>query len=320
MPKSSSYVPRISEWCANAYAEEYCVFIAAIGYESRARFAASEYSKHATHRFAIGFDYQHVLAYDDNKRWFEEHGFKTAEVSDAAYRETIETILSGLDNCHRIVLDITSLNRTRMAHLVDIFRARPRSDQTIDFVYSMAKFSGPSDVPTMNNHVGPVLPSFSGWTIDSQNPSVAVVGVGYEQDKALGAIEHLQANDIWCFVPESSIPEYTEALRKANRLLFEAIPTSRMITYRVDKTLDTFALLESLINRLKRFSSPVILPFGPKIFSIMSLWVASIHGDTAVWRVSSGQDLEPEDRKPNGEIFGLAVKFFEESADDGLAM
>src|SRR5947207_11718086 len=87
----------------------------------------------------------------------------------------------------------------------------------VDFLYSLASFSEPPKSQPVNTHVGPISPPFAGWWTEPDRPTAAVVGLGYEEDKALGAVEHLQPGEVWVFTPQSVVAAYSPALDFANR-------------------------------------------------------------------------------------------------------
>jgi hypothetical protein len=137
----------------------------------------------------------------------------------------------------------------------------------------------------------------------------AVVGLGYEQDKALGAVEHLQPGEVWVFAPHSAVEEYSVALKKANQVLLDTVPSSHRLVYEVGQPFDCFVTLESLVDRLAEEANVILLPFGPKLFALCSLLVAWLHSDVAVWRVSAGKGEMPQDRRASGYVYGLRVEF-----------
>jgi len=85
--------------------------------------------------------------------------------------------------------------------------------------------------------------------------------------------------------------------------------------YRVHAPVDCFITLESLIYGLSRTKNTILLPFGPKIFALCALLVASVHPTTAVWRVSAGFQEEAVNRQASGYVYGLQVDIhpFDES-------
>jgi hypothetical protein len=134
-----------------------------------------------------------------------------------------------------------------------------------------------------------------------------MVGLGYEENKTLGAVEHIQAATILTFTPISPVEAYTPALDEANRTLLNLVPNANRFTYNVGYPLETFVELESFTFGITRTHNLIMLPFGPKIFTLCSMLVGMIHPEVALWRVSGGKDRV--DRRANGDVFGLSVEF-----------
>jgi hypothetical protein len=126
---------------------------------------------------------------------------------------------------------------------------------------------------------------------------------------SLGAAEHIQAAKVWAFLPESPITKYANAVRRANRILLESVPTAQQLVFPVHQPADCFVLLESFTHRLASSNCPVFFPLGPKIFSLCSLLVACLYPEVAVWRISSGPEGEALDRFPSGIVCGLTAEF-----------
>jgi hypothetical protein len=307
-------IPVVTPWIRNVAESECDIFIATIGYERRARFIAETLGLRTTKKFASAFPHGKVLNYDENYLWFENAGYEIEETGDSEFRDWCQKVLSSIESenmaIRHICIDISSFDRYRLAVLVDTIRNLPWSASIkVDFLYSVAEFSAPPAQIYPNRIVGPVLASFAGWTMDPDKPPIAVVGLGYEEDKALGAVEHIQASDVWAFIPISTISDYGTALESANQTLLESIRAERRLTYEVERPIECFIMLESLTNRILKWNSPIIFPFGPKIFTICSLLVASLYQSVAVWRVSSGGDNELIDRLPNGQVYGISAEF-----------
>lgn len=307
-------IPRILPWIRKGAKLQYDTFIATVGYERRSRHIAEELGIQAVERFACAFPDRKVHSYDENYDWFMDSGYDVEEITDDAFspwcEELFQRVRSQKVRQHNVCVDISSLNRTRLAIIVDNLR-KLRSEGTIkvDFLYSLAEFSPPSRETTPNRHFGPVLRSFSGWTSEPEHPPVAVLGLGYERDKALGAAEHIQAAKVWAFLPESPIPKYTDAVRRANRLLLESVPSAQQLVFPVHQPADCFVLLESFTHRLASSSCPVFFPLGPKIFALCSLLVACLYPEVAIWRISSGPEGEAIERVPSGIVCGLSAEF-----------
>lgn len=296
---------------AESVLSRYDVVVCALGYESRARSMAEELSLSGDLKLALSFGDCKTHGYNDNLNYFTVSGFEIHEWSDedfvAAIRTRIVSFLmersSSLPGRRDIAvcLDISSFSRFRLASLVDlVVEVAATTPIRLHVMYSVACFSPPDrdDLPIRT--AAPVTENYAGWSEDLDLPTVAIVGLGYEDGKALGAVEYLQADEIWVFDPHSPIQEYRGALDHANASLLDAVPNSKKIDYDVMNPHDLFVRLESLVYGLVRESRPVVLPFGPKIFTLVSLLVARLHPQLAVWRVSGGEPDEPTDRKASG--------------------
>jgi len=295
---------------------QYDVAIAAVGFETRARFIIEQCKVIAKKQIALAFADRRQLAFQKNLAFFEKRRFDIAECDDYAasrlIQEAIESTmcLNGTSESLAFV-DISSLNRVRMAWIVhELSEAGAKQPITVDFGYCLAKYSPPPDPQlSTNSFAGPVIPPFAGWTSNPDLPPVAVVGLGYEEGKALGAVEYLQADEVWAFDPASPEKKYRQALERANSLFLDGIPKGRVFQYDVADPVALFGQLESLAFGLARVGRPHILPFGPKIFALVSMLVASQQRSVGVWRVSAGESEPALDRLPSKHIIFVRVTF-----------
>jgi hypothetical protein len=208
-----------------------------------------------------------------------------------------------------ILIDVSCLSRKTIAILIaEVIQISQRRTVKLTLAYSLASYVPPPKVSmATNREVAPVHPAFSGWVTAPGMSVASVVGLGYERDKAIGAVEYLQSSDWWLFEPESPELQYRPQVEEHNKRIIAATPSGRRIIYDVLSPVDTLIGLESLIAGLKKSFKPVLLPFGPKIFFALSLLVSALHEEAAVWSVS-GEDSEPEvDRKPSVFVTAMSV-------------
>ncbi|OXI36140.1 hypothetical protein CFB89_00695 [Burkholderia sp. AU16741] len=290
------------------------VFIAACGYEGRARAAAREFHETAKKRLAIGFVSQRELEYETNRAWFESAGFDLIEVGDDAFREALDQYLRHQardGGIRKVEVDISCFNRFRLAHLVDALRALSSTEVTVTFRYSIAEFTPPVEDTAPTVTVEPVIPQFAGWTTRPDRPPAAIVGLGYEPNKAIGIVDHLEINNAtWAYYPLGPIPEYYQQVLAANQSLLDIIQADgRCQPYDLNEPAQLFHEMNSLVDMLKPHFNAVLIPFGPKLFALVTLLVASLNDDVGVWRVSSGSLEAPVNRKPSGHIVSVSVIF-----------
>ena len=302
---------------------EFDLFVCALGFESRATNAYRQLGSQARRRVAFGFCERQVLAFDRNVRTFKDAKFDIRDVPDrefrAGFKESIEQALPDRGDC-QIAVDVSCFDRHRIALIVDVLRSLNNADTTlvVSFLYSLAAYSPPPTEQPANVHAGPVTSEFAGWTTDPTLPPAAIVGLGYEQDKALGAIDHLQAANVFALIPTSSIGEYLTAVEQANASLLSELKPRSVLRYRVEDPVSTYTLLESITNWMKVDFNPVLLPFGPKIFFVCSVLTACRHPEAAVWRMSAGASEQPVDRQPSDVLLSLSVSFQQPTLADAI--
>ncbi|MCQ8104375.1 hypothetical protein NP590_09700 [Methylomonas sp. SURF-2] len=297
----------------NNLAEDYSFFIASLGFERRARYIAETLRPKATHHIAWNFKDRQTYSYLENKHWFSSNEYSIIDTDESdCIPEELKAILENASNHSNVIgcIDISSMTRKRMAAIVELLcDGCIKSGSSIDFLYSLGAYSPPSTEIAPNTHFGPISPFFAGWTTNPNKPPIAIVGLGYEESKALGATEYIQADEAWAFIPESPIEAYLPAVLEANATFLSFLSTRQKINYRPDDPVGCYSLLESLLYGVAPFGRPIILPFGPKIFTLMALLACTKYSEASVWRVSAQENEIPADRLPSDYIIGVRVTF-----------
>lgn len=219
-----------------------------------------------------------------------------------------------LDHSIRIAVDISSMTRIRLASTVlnlqsiaDIIG----SDVTVDFFYSPGLFIPPSLSLSGPLSIAPVLPEFSGRLRRTSLPLGGVVGLGYEPQRALGAFEWLEPNRAWAFSPKGLDIRFEQEVSEANRQLLDVLGPRSVFEYEVVRGADIVYALDSFVFAFKKQYRLVLLPMGPKIFSLACLLIGmDLDGDRpAVWRVGGVAYANPVEVVEEGEIVGVRVVF-----------
>lgn len=312
-------IRRVSQVSVESDVTEYDLMVATLGFESRSSFASSRIGPRARKKVAFGFEERKVLSYEANKRTLEKSGFKISETSESEFSAGLASVFASAERQPggggAVCIDVSSMTRSRMAAVVWEL-AVSDSQWTADFVYSVAKFSPPTSDGAPIESCGPVRPEYAGWSPDPMLPVSAVVGLGYEYHRALGVVELLEPAVRWAFMPFGESADYDRALEEANEQFIGDLKAEQIVRYQVDQPLDCFRSLESVVFGALRGSRPVLVPFGPKIFTLVCLLITALHApNVALWRVSSGQREEPEERYANGKLIGLRVEFGARSAE-----
>jgi hypothetical protein len=294
----------------------YDAVIGAVGYERRSSRIPAALASRAGVLAGIEFGEHKVLSYEPNRNWYlgvhaEVKELKPREIT-GWLTDLIARLSAGRDDELRLAVDLSSMSRVRVARMMPALMAhRHEGPVRVDFLYTPAAYVPPGQEPDVTEVLGPVTDWFAGWSPQPELPVIAFVGLGYERDRAIGALEYLEPGDAWVFIPYGEDDRYDEIMRNANEWIFDNVSPSHFVRYRVDDPFACFSTLEGLVfATLGRSQRPVVIPLGPKIFALCGLLVALIHRPwPAVWRISPGGYGLPVDRDSGGKLVGLRVTF-----------
>lgn len=288
-----------------------CLFIYAIGYESRSSYITTKVLNHIKARscIAIGFDHGHELQYHHNLELAKKQKHEFIELADEEFMQNITKVLIDKAPTH-IICDISSFSRKRIACIIEAFarysKIKNITNPIMDIVYSLAKFTSPNTQDGPITSSGPVTPLLAGSYSDINKPINCVVSLGYEQHKASGIIEYLEAADSYAFVPIGNDPLFLEEVKKANQVLLSELSQDNVYEYSVNDPRNSYLSLFDLTKGLQNHSRPILIPFGPKLMTAFSaVTVINLYPNAALWRVSSDKGESPVDRVASGNIYGL---------------
>ncbi len=288
--------------------------ISCLGYETRAIKVAGKFFESAKRKIAIGFCRQKVLSFHDNKNYFEKAGFDVfGDISDEEFQPIVESQLDllMLDNdskLKRIVIDISCFDRYRLAVLCQLLLNQIQTNKVeVWFCYNIAAYDPPETNFSINARLQPVHPSYVGTRPDPLAGTTAIIGLGYEREKALGAAEYLEANEVFTYCPTSRIEEYRASVEEANELLLSQLASDHRFVYAVEHPAKLVSELSSVVKGIMLRSSIIMIPLGPKMFALCCLLTASMFPDVSVWRMSQGGATSPSDRRPTENFSILRI-------------
>jgi len=203
-----------------------------------------------------------------------------------------------------VCIDISSMSRPAMGALIEALCEHAKLRRiSVSVGYSIAAFTPPPSELPPNEDIRPISNWFSGWPSDANASTSLVVGLGYEQGKAEGACEYFDASETWAFFPCSPIAQYDAAVESNNNSLLQRVNRrNRLLRYEVDSPSATFGRLVQTVSELVRTSNPVLLPFGPKIFFVVSLLVASLYREVGVWHVTGDIPANDQEQPASDQV------------------
>jgi hypothetical protein len=202
------------------------------------------------------------------------------------------------------------MNRVRIAAVVQaLAEVTPRGAVAVEFLYAPAVFDPPQALPEGVITLAPVSAYFSGDLQPGSTP-VALVGVGYEPNKAAGALSNLEIPGGAAYIPTGPDERFRAAVLDANRGLLEGSEPPEQIDYEV---LDPFDCIDALDGAARALlqgdAAPVLIPLGPKIFALSSCITAALHHPRVqVWRASFNAGEHAIEREADKWVCGIEVE------------
>jgi len=291
--------------------------LVASGYERRATNIAARISSGKSGKLlALGFKDRRVLSRPQNDGKFKDLGYKIIPASGGDGMEIsglLNEIVSASSSAKpSILIDYSCMTRTWYAKILDLFRKSTFDCDDIDlyFAYSCSSFT-PPPAAMPNEFMGPI-PGFETLSLPDKELAL-VIGLGYEEERALGLSEYVDAAETFAFYSEPALVQaFSKTVKRNNRKLITNIGHAKLFAYPLADMERTSHLLASLCGGLMRNRRIILAPLGPKPFSLVCLIYAVANPDIEVWRVTSGQRAEPIDRKAWRKILVTEVKFTSE--------
>ena len=268
----------------------------------------------------MAFDYgsQRLHAYDANREYFERagHMIPTQGINWARADDVVTVIGNELAKVPlpegtrpRIAIDISSCDRQRIAALtLAAVCISSVSHADITFLYSNGDYesvSSEADEPVMVNEP---IAGLEGWSGDPDRPLRCVIGLGYEGRMALAALETLEPTSTAAYVATGPDERFVERVRDVNSSILDNSATP-VVGYRLDDPIGLLASLDGHVAAASSTSRVVLVPLGPKIFSLCATLVAIMRGaDVSVWRVSTGSAAAAQPRSASGAVIGISMR------------
>lgn len=284
------------------------LLIVAIGYEERSRFVAETLAAVSSRRVAFSFRSDGVGSFDRNLAVSQDAGFEVLPLDDNFEMQFKQLLAFAPKEGYHIGIDVSSFTKFYLAEIVDSLASHKGHPIDVDFLYAPASSEG-WEVPDSPIRIAePVHPSFASWIDDPSQPLTAIIGLGVEDNLALGVTEHLDVSAVYAFTPTSADKGFQTMGDRANQEFFLADYVVRRAEYDILNPFGLFARLESLVYGLNSQSRIAIVPLGPKIFALCAFLASALaERSTTVWRFSAGDSDSPVDVKASGEIVALGV-------------
>ncbi len=297
------------------------IFVAACGYEHRST-AISKLVEGPRFRVGIGFkEWPRAIARLRNDKEFARLGFATPTAAGGDSREVqrlVAETMNAAKNSRSIAFDVSSMTRAWHGGIVRQLRTMEVAGELETFfAYVPAEFKPPSARVPPNEIVGPV-DGFSSLAAPDL-PIAAVIGLGYERERALGLQQFLDPEETLLMIPKhgDADPYYAELIQN-NRGLLDRTNPRWIFEYDLAEPAATFSTLASVVAGLRESYRVVLTSLGPKIFGLLCFLLAAKFKDVSVWRVSAGTHGKPRDADADLSRLVVASAIWEPSTDPDL--
>lgn len=290
-------------------ADHFDLLVVALGYEERSAHVAKAYGQLASRKVALAFRFNQTLSYGSNALVLERLGFEIVPIDDEAGTQVMRYVEELAEAEYSVGIDVSSFTRLQLAQIVEAIAECPRSQLSVDFLYAPAQSGGWETETGPITVAEPIHPTFTSWTDDPTRPLAALIGVGIEDNLALGVAEYLDVSSVYAFVPVGGDPGFDVLNEAANHDFLGTNYVVHRADYDLRQPFELFARLESLIYGIAPDTRVAIVPLGPKLFALCGLLATAISNRSAtVWRFSWTGSAEPSDRKAAGPTSSLRVE------------
>jgi len=297
-------------------------FIAASGYQSRATSLAGMIPAPNAQKFMLCFSEEnHVDLRKKNELAFSAMGFQMVKAAPDKPEE-IEILIKRICNTSKkseviFLIDYSCMPRLWFASILDsITRNDFNADKiTVFFSYTPKKFNLEAQKNAIR-YLGPMITAKD--HLNNNKPVALIAGLDNSFKSTMELVKKLNPATILAFVPENKYdPEYKASVLENNKALLNKLHKNNIINYEV---LDPESINSKLTSRcldLRLKHEVVIVPQGPKSFSLVSSLLSVRYPDIKLWEVITAvKSVDPNYGAAEGDPIVLKVTFCKDDEEE----
>ena len=300
------------------------VAIVAVGYERRCTFVTEKSSIEAAHFIGLLFGFLEDGAFAANKSYFEskEAEFLMGTGEAPLVPELISKSILNLaeqKDVLSVFVDVSAMSRQVMSNValaLQIVSLTYRVEVCTSYAPSIFHKDYAASPIT---YEGPINHGLAGWSSHPETPLGVIFGLGCEENLVLGALQFLEPDKGWLFCPRGVEGSYDAALEKANQHVSDIFDVT-YFGYDIRHPAITRSKYQVLLNSLTSHYRVITVPFGPKIFSwlTMSTVIFDRKHEVGLWTFSSRDKARLVDRDAEGTIIWHVLTIDSKSQDTRL--
>ena len=286
-------------------------FVYCIGYETRSRFVAQEYSWSSNKTIAIEYTAGQVLSFDENKKLAEQKAFEIVsdqnELVETAIGRTI-VALRRKEGSAKVAVDVSSMDRSLMSRVLLKVLDELADGETMYVLYSPSAFFAPKSNLIPIRKSSAAHPAIAGQIAPPNSGRVALLGLGYEYGVSLSILEAHEPDISFIFRPNGVDERFKQAVREANFGFDFGERNYEIVDYFLHDMAGAYDDISSLIVSAKHNNTIIAVPMGPKILSAVMILAGRLHQpDVSVLRYSVAPVGQYQDIHAEGVVVGVGV-------------
>lgn len=249
------------------------LFITALGFESRSTVVARKFESHSCKKIAIeNMQAAKEFSYQENLSYFKDQGFDIVKVeSELPDLGGIFHSLTG--ESLNLVIDFTNMSPLWYNEFFSWFHRElsMKGKVRLRTAYTMASYvpkSGYKKVRKLHDFLQEEIKP-------AQNKKTALL-LGLGQEKKVSDMIHNLINPDLVYLFYADPPAargFVEKVFENNHNLINDVPIRNLVSYNIRNGQEIYQSLINIILPLRNEYSIVLIPHGPKIFSVVSMLV-----------------------------------------------
>jgi len=284
------------------------LFITALGYESRSTTVARKFENNSCRKIALeNSNLIKEFSYQQNSDYFEKEGFEIIRVkSELPDVDSIFQSLSG--DTINIALDCTNMPPLWYYEFFKWFDEKQAVEGKVRMriAYTMARYVRQPG----SRKVKEIFDFLKDETRPANDKKTALIlGLGQEKNVSDSISKMINPDLLYLFYADPPVEKrFVEKVFINNHKLINEAPIRNLVAYPIRNGQAIYHSLINTILPLRNEYSIVLIPQGPKIFSVVSMLVHMGYPDV---RISYPRFKKPAtaDREPKDEPVALDILF-----------
>lgn len=266
------------------------ILIMVSGYENRCSFLAEKLQSNALTKIVFGFkEKKETGNRPENDKLFRHLNYEYIEASGNSgdnIQTTLEEIIGKTDKKElNILVDYSCMTKDWYSTIVNYFVNWDFNIKLLHlyFSYTPSQYEKSHQKSLFKLKTG-LKPA--PYPKTDNRPVALVLGLGYDQDKAMELVNRIRPAVTYAFYSNPSQDErFVTEVRKINSSLLKNLPANHIFRFPMNDFRKINILLKELVLDLRLDTQVILAPLGPKPFALNCMLLSARYPDVWVWRV-----------------------------------